>query len=70
METVQFCTDRLWGPCKNQSVATITKSEKTVLGLTAEMTTPLITASALKALRSLTKSRVVAIKVGVSCSRR
>ena len=54
-----------------QSVAKVKACDKTILdSLTVEMATPLITLSALKALRSLAKSRVVAINVGASRTRK
>jgi hypothetical protein len=57
--------------CEYQSVAKVKACDKTILdSLIVEMATPLITLSALKALRSLAKSRIVAINVGASRTRR
>jgi hypothetical protein len=62
---------RVWMFCKNQAVAEVKECDKTVLVvLAAEMTTPIITMSALKALRSLAKSSVIAINVGATRTRK
>jgi hypothetical protein len=57
--------------CKNQSVAKVKQCSQTILdSLAAEMTTPLITLSALKALRSLAKSTLVTTNGGGNFTRK